>query len=323
MILFACHKSPFGSTPRGAENSVAALIGHLIDAGHDVSTWTRGEPGLDAAVADASLVITWGQAADDAARSAIRHRVPYILMVRFWKNVAILPAGNLMRRPIDKAFAERKFWLFRSAAAIVTNTYYAADVIKRWYGVNSVVSYVPILGQPDLLANERGALTIVTPEVYGEFELVAALAPKLPEEQFLVVNCDAATAGRFESIGDNVTAWPYVPIERAFRETKILLMPVYENDICGTRRVTIEAFRAGIPVIALNRCGMDEKVPDCFLLPAQSTPQHWIDRVNDINRDYFGNVYKATQAFHDYNTPEQLEVFQNVVEGALTKKQQV
>lgn len=314
-VLIACHKAVDGQELRGGETSVGIIAQYLQSEGFSVMATHRPAEYTEA-IKHADVVMTWGRAADQTAAHCRMHGKPLILMVRFWKNVAPRNAlggfGDLMKRTIHKEFKDQKQHIFDTATAIITNTQYAAEVIEHHYGRKAIVSYVPVMG--DVKPKPYGkALTIITPEIYGELELVASLAPKMPDYEFKIVNCTASTAGRFESIGENVNAFGYMDIEMVFDDTRILLLPIYENDICGTRRVTIEGFRHAVPVIANDRCGVSEKIPKKMLLPRLANSVSWIHKIHEIEENY--QIYQALAAntFRDYNTPEQLAIFKREI----------
>jgi glycosyltransferase involved in cell wall biosynthesis len=236
-------------------------------------------------------------------------------MVRFWRNVAALPAGNLMTREVDQTFTSSKQMIFDTAKAIITNTYYSRKVIERWQPTAKGkvhVCYVPVMGEFEQSGDEKGALTIVTPEIYGELNLVRRLSEALPNERFLIVNAQYYNASQFKEI-ENVTVRNYMEMDEVWSQTKALLVPVYENDVCGTRRTTIEAMRNGVPVIALNRCGMDEKVPSSMRVPGNATYQQWIERIKQINENYQTFQKLAKSAWEQYDTQKELERFEQIL----------
>ena len=340
-VLFICHNPPNGLRPRGAEHSVGAIMRYLMHEGMQVAayhpnavddirdgiSYYNNDTSLTELVEWCDVVLTWGRAARDTMTYCRALGKPYILMVRWWRNVVPLGMepetriGDLMRRSVDREFAEYAAPVFRNASAVITNTEYAAGVIKRWHGITATVSYVPIPGQSVGQGNPDGALTIVTPEIYGELYLVSSLAPKLTGERFLIVNCPERLRARFESIGPNVHVLDYVPdMETVWAETKTLLVPVYENDICGTRRVTIEAMRHGIPVIATDRSGMNEKVPPPFLVPRDATSAWWMERIRDISDNYPVFSALAHDTFRAYDTPAQLSIFRDAIQQCTNKR---
>jgi hypothetical protein len=257
--------------------------------------------------------MTWGSPAEDTARVCERLKKPLLLMVRFWKNIAPLPAGNLMEREIDHIFTASKLHLFETATAIVTNTDYSRKVIERWQPISKGkvhVSYVPIMGEYDPIPEPGKSITVITPEIYGENWLVNGLAKLMPDQRFLVVN---AKPQYFTARHRNIEVRGYMDQGEIWKRTRVLLVPVYENDICGTRRVTIEAMRRGVPVLATCACGMREKVLSSYVLPRDADLIQWKNAIANINSDTEAFIGLANSDWTHYNTPAQLEKFEQIL----------
>lgn len=313
-IAVVCHKPITTATPRGGEKSVRAIVEYLRERGHTVET-TNGTP-TKKFICGFDLALTWGRPAVETARICKEAGRPLCLMVRFWKNIAPLPAGDLAARPVDHRFTEARRELFEHASAIITNSKYAKAIIHRWQpdAVGKThVSYVPITGKFLQSGDPDGALTIVTPEVYGEFQLVKQLTDELPEQKINVVNADEIDVLRFGNLSPYVNAYGYCDMSEVFRKTKILLVPVYSNDICGTRRVTIEAFRHGVPVIAMDRSGMCEKVPPTMLIRREAGPAEWVLKIREIECNYELFQRRARAAWERYDTAVELEGFEKIL----------
>lgn len=313
-ILIVCHKPITTATPRGGELSVGAIVDYLRKQGHEVET--SDEIPQTRRIVKFDLVGSWGAPAKETNKRSKTVGVPFFLMVRFWKNIAPLPAGDLSSRTIDKHFTDLFAPMFQDAAAIITNSKYAKAVIHRWQpdAVGKThVSYVPILGEFKQSGNLDGALTIVTPEIYGEYMLVKELTPKLTNNHFQIVNADEMTRLKFADIAPSVVARGYCDMQDVWARTKILLLPVYNNDICGTRRVTIEAFRRGIPVIAMDRSGMREKVPPTMLIRRNAGPAEWVMKIREIEKDYELYQRRARAAWERYDTSSELINFEKIL----------
>lgn len=313
-ILIVCHKPIDADAPRGGEKSVRIITDHLREKWNHVDL-INVIP-AKRMVTDYDLVLAWGRPAVDTAMVCKEADQPMVLMVRFWKNIAPLPAGDLIRRPVDHHFTDTKKDLFEYASAIVTNSMYAKSVIHRWQPAaqgKTHVSYVPIEGQFDQSGDEDGALTIVTPEVYGEFQLTKQLAEALPHQKINIINADDINEMRYNNIAHNVNAYGYCDMDQVFDKTKILLVPVYNNDICGTRRVTIEAFRRGVPVIAMDRSGMREKVPPTMLVRYNAGHAEWVAKIREVERGYETFQRRARIAWEKYDTDGELIKFEKIL----------
>lgn len=299
-VYFNCHKD-IHLNPRGGEISVKIIIEYLskfFDVTYGDYRTTN--------IPDADIYLTWGNAAETTHLYCKHHNKPYILMVRFWRNVCPLPAGDLMNREIPQDFKDTKQPIFDSASAVITNTDYACEVIKKHYGAEAITSYVPMEG--DITTSNGKYLTIINPEIYGEFEL----AVRLSDYKLLIADCNDA---RFTTL-KHCEVWGHSTPEEIYSNTKILLLPTYNNDICGTRRISIEAMRYGIPVIANKRCGIDEWVPN--LVSREAHFSEWEDMITEIKDRYTAYSLQARMIFKRYNTKKQLKIFKDAVENAIS-----
>ena len=256
-ILLACHKPLSGdprfpdAKPRGGETSVAGIRDYLAQY-WPVSSMVRGHDNFAQYVGQMDdVVLSWGIAALEAAEVCRARDVPHITMVRWWRNVCPLPPGDLMKRDLDKSFIDEHKKLFTDAAAIITNNRYAVKVLKRWYGVDAIVSYVAVSGKPEIGGDPKGPIIFVTDNkgVRGP-ETIRGIAHLMPEQRFLVVNAFECYSGQ------NISTLPYQHnMEDIYRGASLLINPIYNHDGCGTGRVMLEAMRYGVPVIGTDRGG--------------------------------------------------------------------
>lgn len=311
-IALVYHKDPYADNPRGGELSVRAICEYLKYRGHEV---VRIPYPSISVITTCDLVLTWGKPALNTAVDCQITKTPLVTMVRWWRNIAPRPVGDLMRRNVDQRFVNQYELLFSVSKAIITNNTYSKNVIERWQPTSKGkvhVSYVPILGDSNQGGDENGYLTVVTPEIYGEVKLVKELAKRMPEEKFLVVNTPDYHRNAFKGL-TNVNSVGYMDMKEVWSQTKILLLPIYENDVCGTRRVTIEALRSRIPVICSDRCGLNEKIPTSMLVTRSAKPKEWVAKITEINTNYrrFCNV--ANKTWEKYDTQGQLEGFEKTL----------
>lgn len=322
-VLFSCHRFPFEASPRGAELSMQSIMEYLQGEGFNVSGFNinasagtySGFPfntdSLEEMIKASDIVLTWGKAAPMTAAMCIKHTKPYILMVRWWRNVQPPPPGDLLNRHRDKAHIEKHRFIFENAKAIITNSDYSTLVIESYYNTPAITSYVPIEGEADNIANPDGALTIVSPnQNLGEWQLAVDIS-KHTNEKLLIVNYPKGEELFYKAL-KNVELMPYVTdMKQVWRKTKILLKPIYHNDICGTTRVTIEAMQHGVPVIATNRSGLKEKAVN--LVYRDYNVQHWIEWIGRINAKWQAFSDVSLRIFAEYDTPGQLEIFKKEI----------
>jgi glycosyltransferase involved in cell wall biosynthesis len=100
---------------------------------------------------------------------------------------------------------------------------------------------------------------------------------------------------------------------QVWAKTKLLLVPINYNDICGTRRVTIEAFRHGIPVLISDRCGVAEKVPAPMLIPAEAPADVWQAKIGEVTENYEQYRCHAEKAWTVYDTATELANFEKIL----------
>jgi glycosyltransferase involved in cell wall biosynthesis len=84
----------------------------------------------------------------------------------------------------------------------------------------------------------------------------------------------------------NVRIRPYStePYPEMLRTTRVLLFP-FDEDPCGTGRVTFEAHTCGIPVIAPDRGGLGEVVPPEHRVRANDDIDDWVARIRRLYLD--------------------------------------
>lgn len=306
-ILLSSHRPLESDDPRGAEKSFSIIIKYLRQF-HDVDVVSWQYYDMDN-VKKYDLVLTYATAAPKTATYCIKHNVPYILLIRWFRLIQPLPPGNLMRRDIDHNFVERHRYIFDNAKSIITNNKNAVKIIKRYYGVNAKYSYVPIEGEIKGQGNKQGKLLLITPnKAVGEIAFIDVLSEVMPKEKLLIVN-----KGDAIFVGDNIETIGYVEnMDKIWQQAKILLYPLYHNDVCGTSRVAIEAMQYGIPVIANRRSGICEKgiIPVSYNAPIFE----WTNMIESINKNYKKYVKQMHYNFENYNTKKQLEIIRKEIE---------
>ncbi|KKK46640.1 hypothetical protein LCGC14_3163210, partial [marine sediment metagenome] len=293
--------------PRGGETTVGGIRDYLAQY-WPVSAMVRGHDNFSEHIGQMDdVVLTWGVAASEAMDACLIRDVPYILMVRWWRNVAPLPPDDLMKRDLDQSFIEDHKKLFTSAGAVITNNLYAVEVLKRWYGIEAMVSYVAIFGAPKPGGDPKGPIIFVTDNkgVRGP-ETIRGIARLIPEREFVVINA-------FEEYSEpNISATPYQrDMDSIYRQASILINPIYDHDGCGTGRVMMEAMRYGVPVVGTDRAGLMETGGVSVLRNA--TPEDWAATILKILSDYTGFQTEARDSFARHNAKAELDVYVNQI----------
>ncbi len=312
-VLLACHK-PLAGDPRfpdakarGGETSVGGIRDYLAQY-WPVAAMVRGHDNFSEHVGQMDdVVLTWGVAASEAMDACLIRDVPYIMMVRWWRNVAPLPPGDLMKRDLDESFIEDHKKLFTNAAAVITNNRYAVKVLKRWYGIEAMVSYVAIPGNPTPGGDPKGPIIFVTDNkgVRGP-ETIREIAHLMPKQRFLVVNA-------LEEYSEpNISTLPYQrDMDSIYRQASILINPIYDNDGCGTGRVMMEAMRHGVPPIGADRAGLMEN--GGVSIPRNASPKKWAFTILKILGNYSSFQTRVRNSFAQHDAKGELDVYVNQI----------
>ena len=297
-ILLIAHRS-LTDNPRGGERSVAIIRDYLAER-HDVTTVYWAElSGIEHGAYDVAL--TWGHGAQ-AAPMCVEAKLPYVLMVRWWRNVVPIPPGDVMNREIPTAFKVEKQVLFNGAKAVVCNNQYAADAVKKHYGRECLVSYVPCLNPVRTGGNPNGHVALVTDNKdLGEPQMLREMARALPHRRFVVYN---ASHVYHES---NIEARPYGEID--WENVGVLIYPNDGRNVtCGTSRVGVEAMSYGIPCLATDQGGICEM--GMVNLCGSADWPRWIEIVYDMYECYSDDM---TNDYRVYDTPAQLRVYEEAI----------
>jgi len=313
----------------GGEKSMSIIARYLADKGYRVKVWhennTYSEEGnlqyvlgpMEGVIAASDVVVSWGRPALKAFYLSKKHSKGFILCVRWWRNVVDVSfdIGNLMTCPIDATFNKTMKPMFQNAFAVITNNYYSAGVIERHYGVKAIVSYVPILGDAKKLGRKDGAIVAISPNKdIGEQNVILDIAAQMPNEEFIIIN-----PGNQRYYRNNIEIVGYQKdLTAIWSRAKLMIQPIYYNDICGTLRTTIEAQQHGVPVIASNRSGVHEKVSN--LVSYSADTQEWVREIRKMNADWEQQSKEASYVFEQYDTPGQLKIFEEEIKKAVYER---
>lgn len=261
---------------------------------------------LEEYVKRSDIVFTWASAAPETARLCVKHKTPYVLLIRWFRLIQPLPPGDMMQRRIDRSFVDEHRFIFDNAKEIITNNNYSADVVERYYGRRPLVSYVPVTGRKRSMGKKEGHLLFISPHRgLGEAPIIREIAKKL-DKKIVAVNCNARNEIELEGVDVGVVGY-VEDMDTHWKNCSIFCMPVYKNDVCGTTRAVIEAMQRGIPVIANDRCGIGEKVPN--LVGRDASVGDWITKIKAIEARYDDFVKDAHRVWDAYNTDNQLKIF--------------
>ena len=304
-----------GEKPRGGETSVAIIRDHLALT-YPVLVPVHNVDSFASFISESDVILTWGQAAEPAAAAALVRGRPYILMVRWWRNICTLPPGDIMNRTIPPDFKARKQRLIDEAFAVIANNRFTGNVVKYHYGRTCDVSYVPVTGEVVGNGNRYGPITLVTDDKdLGAVQLISKLAEAMPLHRFLVVNSKRPA---YYMNYANISTTGYInDMDALWRTVGILIYPNYRNDVCGTSRVAPEAMRYGIPCLANDRAGICEK--GMIPLSRDAEPDEWIAAIERIYADYHTYSDQAITTFEQYDSAKELAVYSRIIKEAFNK----
>ncbi len=317
-VVIAAHKPLAGdprfpdNQPRGGETSVSIIRDHLADT-WPVLSIVAGHDRFSSYFSEGDVIVTWGQAAQETRDIAYPRGLPYILMVRWWRNVSPLPPGDLSTRIIPEEFRASKQNLFDDAAEVIANNQYTAGVVERIYGRKCKISYVPALGEVEGVGNPHGPIVLVTDgKDLGAERTVIKLAKDMPLRRFMVVN---AIRPDLYSQYTNIATTGYIKnMAEIWLTAGIMIYPNYRNDVCGTSRVAPEAMRYGVPCLANDRAGICEK--GMISIPRDADSTKWEHTIETIYRNYRAFSDRMLFTYKYYNTPGQLAVYDKAIREA-------
>ncbi|GAA4260536.1 hypothetical protein GCM10022255_089530 [Dactylosporangium darangshiense] len=151
--------------------------------------------------------------------------------------------------------------LVRKAACIVAASESAAEYLRRWGGLDSVVLHAPVFGTgpfPRLAAGEP-TVTIINPCGFKGLPVLLALADRCPDVRFLAVPTWGTTAEerrQLEAHPRIEVAPPADDVTEILARTRVLLMPSLWDETFGF--TAIDAMLHGIPVLASDVGGLRE-----------------------------------------------------------------
>jgi len=260
------------------------------------------------------VALMWSLPARDAAPVCTGKGIPYILFVRYWHLINLPPYRCLMTDEIDERHRQAHAPIHTSAATVITIAKYVRDVVRRFFGVDSIVSYVAVEKRDELLpVEQRRYVTLVNARKAGGQQLVTRLAEKNPDADFLVIDDVAGS-----SYPPNVTTRPYMAetYDVIFKDTKVLLFP-FDEDPCGTGRVVFEAYYLGIPVLSVNSGGISEVIPEEHLVSEHTRLDEWDAKLKGVLAEHLENSRKVRGLMEGYSETAELEKVRLAVEATI------
>lgn len=173
----------------------------------------------------------------------------------------------------------------------VANSAFTAGEVQRRFGITCEVIPPLVRRAAYETESERTHVVFVTPHRLKGVDTVFALARRLPQCRFLIVEC--WPIGPRERVKlrlaarrlGNITWCAATPDMRTiYRRARILLAPSRWNE--GWGRVVTEAHMSGIPVVATNIGGLPESVgTGGILIDRDAGDDAWADAVERLWND--------------------------------------
>lgn len=229
-----------------------------------------------------------------------------------------------LQHPFTKKLLEWHGEMLKKAELIFSDSNYCRLVLKRFYGVESVVLH-PIVELDDFRLKKinRKYITFINPIKFKGAEVVLELAKNLATENFLIVGGkDKYFIEEFKKL-KNVKYIPWCDdMRKVYAQTKILLVPSQWPEPFG--RVVLEAQINGIPVIASKIGGVTEAVEKGgTVVDDYKNPNAWLKELKKINNNpdtykkYSKNAIIHTKKFIK---KEQIKRFLKEINNIKSKK---
>ncbi|OGQ78860.1 MAG: hypothetical protein A2289_25890 [Deltaproteobacteria bacterium RIFOXYA12_FULL_58_15] len=341
LILFA-HNHLYRFDPHGGEKSMARIVEYLCDCGYEILVVVRNLKNREykrerfgrvtvicvpASVYRNTVLdilhwwrpqaaMVWELPAREIWDICVGKGIPYVLFIRYWHLINPPPYRDMLSDSIDDEFRKKHAPIFHNASSVVVNAKHVGQVIQRFYGVASTVAYVPVerLGRTAADAAKH-YITLVNARKSNGGRLVRALAQRLPDVDFLVV--DANDGGDYPS---NVVCRGYSagPYNELMRDTRILLFP-FDDEPCGTGRVVIEAYNLGIPVMGPAKGGLPEVILREHLIADNDAIDQWAEKLMEIEATYDDSVARVMEIAQSYDEERELKVVRREIEQSMSK----
>uniref|UniRef100_UPI003BA8958A glycosyltransferase family 9 protein n=1 Tax=Stappia sp. TaxID=1870903 RepID=UPI003BA8958A len=315
-LLFAAHHHLEKHNPRGGERSTRAIVQQLKEEGYEVLVVVENKKTAEACLDETDLcryvvagqyvfadtlaaaiagwrpdgVLTYGGAGLAAAQVCQAMDVPYIFFPRDWGEICPKPYVDLL----DRSPVRNEKSLYRSAYAgafrIITNARYVAQVLKRLYDVEATTSYVPVTPPPGAAGirplAERSEILLINASKWRGGDLVRQLAANRPNWRFRVIGGDG------KPFPANVRVDPFfdgADFSSMYRNARVFLFPLGNEDPCGTGRVVFEALICRTPAISTDRGGMKEVLPPRWLAPDDNVDT-WLELLDRTMSENVGDA---------------------------------
>jgi glycosyltransferase involved in cell wall biosynthesis len=134
----------------------------------------------------------------------------------------------------------------------------------------------------------------------------------MPGEDFIVAGTTKkkGVKKRMEKL-DNVEHLGYVEMKKAYRQTKIALVPSKWEEPYG--RIPIEVGASGIPAISTSNGGLPESVGNHELL-VEGGAEQFVEKIWEVGENYEEHSRKARENAEEKSQKKQLKKFREIMD---------
>jgi|GEM_PF-3131901 len=242
--------------------------------------------------------------------------------------------GKNISYEIEISRSKNPALVFKLADSIVTPSIFIEKIVKRFVknikGKRQIKTIYPVspLNRIKTKKHSGTYVTMLNPVIGKGVFLVAALAVKLPNYQFLLVGKPSAKdkksvrAFQFLRSIKNITLWNrQKDIRKIYERTRILLVPSFVEESFG--RVAWEAMANGIPVLANNKGNLPLLVKNGGYICDSAGIDTWCKKINSLMEDQ--KIYKeksrnAVVLSRKYNYEKEAKKLYDLVEKMIKAK---
>jgi glycosyltransferase involved in cell wall biosynthesis len=228
---------------------------------------------------------------------------------RFYGRYKIDAAANYVTSFLTERFTRK---ILDSSTAVIANSNYLGDRYEEYYGIETETVY-PFVNLEDYRVEETGDKILhVNPTEEKGIDTTLEVAERMPGEEFIVAGTTKKeeVKDRMAELG-NVKHLGYVEMKKAYRQTKIALVPSKWEEPYG--RIPIEAGASGIPTVATSNGGLPESVGNQKLLVDSEDPERFVEKIREVEENYDEFSEKARKNSEEKSQEKQLEKFEEIM----------
>lgn len=215
---------------------------------------------------------------------------------------------NASLRPINSRFSSR---VLDGVDKIIFNSKFTAE--KYGYEEKSEIIY-PLIDTSKYKVDVEGEKILhVKPSKIKGIKTTLVVAEEMEDQEFLVTgSAEDEIQERMMEL-DNVEYVGYQEdMKDAYRKSKIVLVPSTEKETFG--RIPIEAGVNGIPAIVSGKGGLKEAVGYEEFVVEENTPEAYISKIKDVERNYEDYSSKARKNAEDKDYTKFIPKLREIVE---------